>query len=526
VPARRLLVLACLLTASVSVAPAVARLPDRAERAVDEVSEDALRAWVTTLASDAFAGREVGHQGNRSAETFIAAALQDAHVPPGAANGSYFEPIELYQPALDASARLTVLDTRADQVADLRVGPDFYPLPETGDTTVTARVVDAGYGITVPTSRYDDYARMDARGAIVLVREGAPDKVALADRAPEDDHLAVSSIDRKIADARRHGARGVLVVRDYLPQPGTVWPEHPSIRAASYRLISDLRAQPAPVAVVSAKAAEPLRRALASHRELTATLAPGLAVQVLTVHNVLGSVEGRDAQRRREIVVIGAHLDHDGIDADGHIYNGADDNASGTAAVIAAAAAFARAAASGERPARTVVFALWNGEEKGELGAHGFLEDPGPRERVIANINLDMVGRHEEVPDENDWRFRGLKKVTAEASANTLHLLGYSVSPDLAAEVEDANTRIGLTLLEDYDHGAQNLLQRSDNWPFVEHGIPAVFLTTGLHPDYHTPDDDTARIDFAKLQRVARLAARAAWIVADGPAPTLKKIAW
>jgi Zn-dependent M28 family amino/carboxypeptidase len=113
--------------------------------------------------------------------------------------------------------------------------------------------------------------------------------------------------------------------------------------------------------------------------------------------------------------------------------------------------------------------------------------------------------------------------VQASASVNTLHVLGYSIAPDLAAELRDANGAVGLTLLEDYDVGAQDLLKRSDNWPFVEHGIPALFLTTGLHPDYHTPDDDTARIDFGKLARVAQLAARAAWIVADGPAPALKK---
>jgi len=87
--------------------------------------------------------------------------------------------------------------------------------------------------------------------------------------------------------------------------------------------------------------------------------------------------------------------------------------------------------------------------------------------------------------------------------------------------VQQANAAIGLTLKEDYDVGAQNLLERSDQWPFLRRGIPAVFLTTGLHPDYHTPDDDTARIDFGKLERIARLAARTAWLVADGKAPRI-----
>ncbi len=294
------------------------------------------------------------------------------------------------------------------------------------------------------------------------------------------------------------------------------------LRQAAYRLVSGLRANPLVIGTLSEQAAEPVLRALADRRRLTAVLTPDLVATPVTMRNVLGIVEGRDPNRHNEMVVIGAHLDHDGTDADGRIYNGADDNASGTAAVLAAAGAFARAAAGGERPARAVLFALWNGEEKGSLGAAAFVSAPQPSRRVVANLNLDMVGRHEET-DPGDWRFQGLAKTDASASANTLHVLGYTYTPDLAAMLRDANDAVGLTLQEDYDEGAQDLLRRSDNWPFLAHEIPALFLTTGLHPDYHTPEDDTARIDFGKLARIARLAARTAWIVADGPEPTLKK---
>jgi Zn-dependent M28 family amino/carboxypeptidase len=237
--------------------------------------------------------------------------------------------------------------------------------------------------------------------------------------------------------------------------------------------------------------------------------------------NVIGLVQGREAEREGTVVV-GAHLDHDGIDEQGQIYNGADDNASGVAAVLATAAAFARAASGGERPLRTVVFALWNGEEQGSLGAEYYVGAPVPAARVVANINLDMVGRNEEIPDPEDFRFRGFQRTSRQQAANVVHLLGYSYSPDLARLVRQANAAIRLNVKEDYDRGAQHLLQRSDNWPFLEHGIPAVFLTTGLHPDYHTPADDTDRIDFGKLERIAELAARTAWLAADGAAPRLK----
>jgi Zn-dependent M28 family amino/carboxypeptidase len=233
--------------------------------------------------------------------------------------------------------------------------------------------------------------------------------------------------------------------------------------------------------------------------------------------NILGMVEGR--RLPAEVVVVGAHLDHDGIDEAGRIYNGADDNASGTAAVIAMAAAFTRAAAHGALPARAVVFALWNGEEKGELGAEYYVAHPQPPRRVVANINLDMVGRDEDIPDPDDPRYRGFAKTRAADNVNVVHLLGYSYAPDLARDTEVANDTIHLTVKEDYDRDSQNLVRRSDNWPFIAHGIPAVFLTTGLHPDYHTPTDDTARIDFAKLQRITELASRLVWIAADGETP-------
>jgi Zn-dependent M28 family amino/carboxypeptidase len=183
------------------------------------------------------------------------------------------------------------------------------------------------------------------------------------------------------------------------------------------------------------------------------------------------------------------------------------------------AAAFTRAAAQGARPARAVVFALWNGEEKGSLGAEYYVSHPQPARRVVANINLDMVGRDEDIPDPDDPRYRGFAKTRAADNTNVVHLLGYTYAPDLAHEAEIANETIHLTVKQDYDRDSQSLVRRSDDWPFLQHGIPAVFLTTGLHPDYHTPSDDTARIDFAKLERITELASRLVWLAATGDAP-------
>ncbi len=521
VKVKRSVALFVVWTALVASGPAAVRLPGGAERAVEGMSVDAMHEMVATLASDAFAGRGVGHEGNRAAEEYIARTFKQSDVPPGAADGTYFQAVDLFRPRLTPDAQLVVDDESGKRIATFRAGLDFYPLPETGDRIARGRLVLAGHGITATALKHDDYAGLDVHDAIVIVRDEAP--TPLVAKLDDDARAELTSLERKIKDAEAHGAAGVVIVRGYLPELRSVWPEHPSVRSAAYRLMSDLRLHPVPVGALLDKAAEPLLHALEARQRLSATFTPGLAPERATVHNVLGLIEGRDPNRRGEMVVVGAHLDHDGLDSEGRIYNGADDNASGTAAVLSAAAALARAAAAGDRPSRAVLFALWNGEEKGSLGAERFAAAPEPERRVIANLNLDMVGRDEDIPDPSDWRFNGLPKTDAASNRNTVHLLGYSYSGDLADEVLDANSAVGLTIREDYDRGAQNLLQRSDHWPFLERGIPAIFLTTGLHPDYHTPQDDTERIDFAKLARIARLAARAAWIVADGPAPQIHR---
>jgi Zn-dependent M28 family amino/carboxypeptidase len=278
-----------------------------------------------------------------------------------------------------------------------------------------------------------------------------------------------------------------------------------------------MREKPLAVAAISEHAVKAVRDALDQRTGVTAKLDPDVIARPITMDNVLGMVEG--ARTPNEVVVVGAHLDHDGIDEAGRIYNGADDNASGTAAVMAMASAFTRAAARGTRPARTVVFALWNGEEKGELGAEYYVMHPQPARTVVANINLDMIGREEEVPDPDDPRFRGFAKTQASENTNVVHLLGYSYAPDLARDADIANETIHLTVKQDYDRGSQGLVRRSDQWPFLQRGIPAIFLTTGLHPDYHTPNDDTVRIDFTKLERITELASRLVWLAADGDAP-------
>jgi hypothetical protein len=496
------------------VRPAAGRVPTEIDREIHDVTVAELKAHIAVLASDAMAGRGLGHAGNQQAEAYITRALRDGKVPP--ALPDYLQRVRVYEPRLGDKSSLTITDD-GRSLADLRDGHDFMPLPESSDQTATGPLIFVGHGISAPALQHDDYANLDARGAVVLAIDGAPDALLRSPRLSSDIGADLGSVDRKADAAREHGAVGLLVIRSYTSDRESMWPSHSSVRSADYRLYDAMHDTPLAVAAISESAARPVRAALDEHRPLSCTLAPDLVVKPITADNILGFIEGRPGAT--EIVVVGAHLDHDGIDDAGRIYNGADDNASGTAAVIAMAAAFARAASKGTRPARGIVFALWNGEEKGELGAEYYVAHPVPSRRIVANVNLDMIGRDEDIPDPDDPRYHGFAKTRAAQNVNVVHLLGYSYAPDLARAAEVANEPIRLTIKQDYDRDSQHLVRRSDNWPFLQRGIPAVFLTTGLHPDYHTPDDDTERIDFPKLERITELASRLVWLAADGDAP-------
>jgi hypothetical protein len=486
-------------------------IPAAVDHAIQQVTQAELKEYISVLASDRLAGRGLGHPGNKEAETYIVGALRDAKVAPAVAN--YLQPVEVYSPHLGRNAALAVADTERPLV-DLHAGADFLPQPESSDQSVAGPLIFVQHGISAESLGHDDYANVDARGAIVLALDGAPDTLLHSSQLSTEDKADIAAIDRKTDDARAHGAIGLLVIRSYVGDAESLFPANPSVRAASYSLYGPMHDTPLAIAVISERAVKPVREALEQRRTVTARLNPDVIAHPIVMDNILGIVEG--GRLPAEVVVVGAHLDHDGLDEAGRIYNGADDNASGTAAVIAMAAAFTRAAARGARPARSVVFALWNGEEKGELGAQYYVAHPQPPRRIVANINLDMVGRDEDIPDPDDPRYHGFAKTRAADNTNVVHLLGYSYAPDLARDTEVANDTIRLTVKEDYDRDSQNLVRRSDNWPFIEHGIPAVFLTTGLHPDYHTPTDDTDRIDFAKLERITELASRLVWLAADG----------
>lgn len=542
--AKKLGILICLL--SVGVALLVAGLPDdTALRALESIRAADLKSSLHFLASDEMQGRETNSLFNEIASRYLAHRFELMGLSPAGDNQSYFQYFALVQALLSQPNSLEIKSAASPLITTALLKEDFFPSPLSASGKVTAPVLFAGYGISAAEHHYDDYRGTDAQGKIVLVIHHEPGE---NDAHSPFDGLVNSDYGRdlhKILNAQNHGAVGVILIEDqanhqrpdnFSREARAVWPEEPSRGRYSLEIWAEQVRIPAVNA--SRKIAAVLLQngavnLAAVQKEIdskltpnsfplegvTATLHTSVVQKSIRIRNVVGAIPGSDPVLKDEVVIVGAHFDHDGT-RDGRVYNGADDDGSGTVGLLEIAEAFAL---SPVQPKRTVLLAAWNAEERGLLGSYYYVERPlFPLPKTVAMLQMDMIGRNEEVPDPNSRRFRGLEKQSPEQNANSLNVLGYSRSEDLRRLVVEHNQLTGLELKFRYDNHPQNLLRRSDHWPFLIRGVPALFFHTGLHPDYHTPEDTPDKINYAKMEKIVRLVFLCAWTTAH--ASTLPKM--
>jgi hypothetical protein len=498
-----------------------------------------MRADLFFLASDAMRGRLTNTPEYALAAEWIASRFARLGLEPLTQNGSFFQFFDLVYARLGETNKLEIGKT-ADVRRAARLGEEYYPLSFSASGSARGSAVLAGYGIQAAEHAWDDYRGRDVEGKIVIIFDGDP--------APEDpkspfDGLVTSEYAsgvRKTITAQQLGAAAVLIVshrreregpRSFAAAGSSYWPKNPP-RIERYQLAGLAESVRIPALQISQLLAEhilgqeidPLRTAadkaaaaIFTPAALNVDLAASVSRTVVTDRNIVAKLEGSDPQLRSEAVLVTAHHDHDGAEGSG-ILAGADDNGSGTIGVLEIAEAYVTAARAGQRPKRTIIFALWGSEERGLLGSWAWVEDPlWPLDKTAASLNMDMIGRNEEVPEGGGRRFFGLKPQPASANANAVHVMGYSFTPDLAEVVRQANREIDLTLRMDYDNNRSNLVRRSDQWPFLQRRVPSVFFHTGLHPDYHTPGDRPERIEYAKMERIVRLVYQTSWDVANSP---------
>jgi hypothetical protein len=507
---------------------------------IETIRSDEMRADLFFLAGDGMRGRLTGTPENALAGEFVKSRFERLGLKP-AANGSFYQPYHLLTATLGGDNTLDVTYGPAGHDR-YRAGQDFHPHRFSGSGRASGPLVYVGFGISAPQLGYNDYGDGSAvRGKVVLALDHEP-----GERDPASPFDGVVTADaanalRKAAFAQDHGAIGILFVDDVHnhPEPPnfdaaarSYWPPEPP-RIERFMLASWVERIRIPAAQISRPAAEALvrgaGRSLAdlskqaeSSRGIAPVPIPGRQVDltvsvdrhVLPDLNVVGYIEGSDPALKDELVIVCAHFDHNGADGS-QIFNGADDDGSGTVGLMEIAEAWALAVKAGQRPRRSVLFAAWNSEERGLLGAWAYTERPlWPLDQTVAVLNMDMIGRNEEVPVGGGNRFRGLDLQTAESNRNAVNVIGTARSASMKAETEKANAGIGLDLRFRYDNNISNLMRRSDHWPFLQRGVPGLWFHTGLHPDYHTVYDRPEKINYEKMEKVARLVYQMSWTLA------------
>ncbi len=447
---------------------------------------DDLRSRLAWLADDTRAGRDTTSPEGLEAARHIAAAFERAGLRPHGSAG-WFQPFEVAEPILGEGNELVV--SAGDEALAYEVEKDWNPFSVSAAGEVDADVVFAGYGIRAPEHNHDDYAGVDVKGRVVLVLRKNPGW-------PEVQHASFLS---KIKVAAEAGAAALLLCNDFDTTKGG--PD--AIGHWSANLGAPAASAPIPFAFVSRAIAErivasggadlaALERTVRASGPSSRPL-PGVRVRLRTAlattrganaHNVIGLLPGTDPDLAEDVVVIGAHYDHvgrglfgstGGAAAVGRIHNGADDNASGTAALLELAEWFA---APENRTRRSLLFIVFTGEERGLLGSRHYVEHPTvPLDDIVAMVNLDMIGRCRD----------GRVQVGGVGTAEGLHDL-----------VERCNAEHRCNCL--WDPGG---IAPSDSTSFFRKDLPVLFFFTLLHEDYHRPTDDVDRIDFPGLLRVA-----------------------
>ena len=489
-----------------------------------------LRADLDFLTSGLLAGRLSLSPEAEIAARYIAADFARSGLQP-ASGSSYLQEFPLIAYRSDPEERVLTL-TRG------RVTKQF-PRTEIGggfknEVRISAPVVFAGYGISAPEYGYDDYANIDVTGKIVLVFDHEPQEDDARSIFNGTGHTIHAGRAVKVANARRHGAVAVLVASEplrrhagLLEPPARGTNQAQTLRAsAPPQSIDDAGQIPAfsvgdnalgeLLAAAGAKPAELQRGIDTTLRPRSASL-PDTTVELRSRNaeerrgisfNAAGVMEGSDPALKRETILITAHYDHLGV-RNGQVYPGANDNASGTVAVMELARLFA---ASNKRPKRSVLFMVFGSEEELMLGSFYYTAHPlRPLAGTKAVLNLDMIGRDEAHIPQSE----GVLQIPAD-TRNGLNLVGAYYSPDLLAIIERENRRVGLALDTKFDRDhLLNALFRCDHLPFLVAGVPAVWLFGGFHPGYHEPSDTVEALNFPKMAKVIRLAYQVATEVAD-----------
>lgn len=498
------------------------------KKGMASICPDELKVHMEFLASDELKGRDTGEEGLEVAARYL--AVQAGHMSLLQAPGSdaYLQPYTIRERSYDRDrSRVKVITSDSSGVI-IPEAFHVFPPPSGDEFHLEGEVVFAGYGIHAPDQGYDDFEGIDMDGKVVLIMTRAPlNKDGTRTLFEDDKWNNAMSIRHKIPSILQRGATAILVVYD--PKSGASSFEEAMPGMARHlsrsRFLKDVPEE-APRRVEGRRAVmvhrsvadrlleqkgttlEELQQQIDSSMEAHSFVIENTRIDIslymkhedMVVSNIFGYIEGADPDLKDEMLLYMAHYDHIGTTEEGEVYNGADDNASGTIALLEIAEAFL---AEKQQPARSIGFLWVSAEEIGLFGSKYYAAHPLiPLERTIGVVNLDMVGRSKTAEDERSGR----RELTI-MGGDSVKVIGGLQSKVLMEINEQSLKEMGMT--GDYsfntpDH-PQRYFYRSDHISLAKKDIPVIFYSTGTHRDYHRVTDVTGKIDYEKFVKMTRL---------------------
>lgn len=512
------------------------KLDAKAKTAAADITAAQMRDYLSFVASDEMEGRDTPSRGLDTTAKFIATMLSRWGVKPAGDNAaSYFQKMNLVRSTVDDAK--TSLDLNGEKYP---FGDDFIRVSGSNVNALSAPLVFGRDGWFVKSKNFDAFDGVDVKGKIVvLYSTGTPTGFSLTplpDGLTRADLTGVRGADwaDPLSYATSKGAVGVIVVAS--PQTQTSWTQIREFYSRGRARVekfetgsgSSVPNAALPVILVSQKlganlfngetvnplTATETAKAFDLNVNKKATLNITVKPEIVVTQNVIGMIEGSDPILKKEFVAVGAHYDHIGISQNANgtdkINNGADDDGSGTVAILAMAEALAK---SPKKPKRSVLFVWHCGEEKGLWGSDYFTRFPTvDLKSIVTQLNIDMIGRSKKPGDTiaankdlsgtNDVYVIGSKMMSAQLGT-------------LSEQVNNAYLKVGFDYRYDDTKDPNRFFFRSDHFNYAKNGVPIIFYFDGVHEDYHRVGDEYEKIDYDKMQKVTRTVFMTMWAVAD-----------